>query len=244
MNLLLLIGNPTGAVNLTTAYKVGELGEIALLALEKGLIPPAEVRLFQPKLLWEVLGEPPPFQIGLIVLPFEPAFVGTGLGGDNLLVPIAWRTQQPLEVNLWHVAHEITEGALLFRQPSLPRWTKEGIAQLGAYLFFKRGYPHLLPKAEEHYFTKGFSDVEAFLSWLDLTKMLDPSDPFASIAAWSLGDHKSPLERQRYATALWIFRNLYGEEPDLKRAIEDIQALGPEGLAEKIRTCPLPSSRS
>lgn len=235
-----LLISPEGTMKLVELVLVDRLEDRLEVYADRGLdegVLRREMQniraLVSPKIVLEVLGEKTRVRPTLTVLDRKLALLATPLTQGEPILAVPWRAYETAGVNLWHLVHEWIEAHLLFEFPGLPRWAKEGLAQLGAYLYLRQQAPHLLPTALEHYARWGQVGAEVFFSWPDLKDRLG-RDPLHALAQWAQGGHQSPQERARYATALLAFRERYGGNTSLSPLLERIRTSGWEPLREEV----------
>jgi hypothetical protein len=90
---------------------------------------------------------------------------------DGMPICIPWRINWKLKANLWHYIHEVTEINLLNTIPYCPRWYKEGMAQLIAFLAMQNEFGiQETNQLVAEYYGLVIANVNELLNWAANTK--------------------------------------------------------------------------
>jgi hypothetical protein len=167
-----------------------------------------------------------------VVITRLPDAVGAiGLGQEQAVFPIMWRSALSNAENLWYFIHEMTEYRLLTGMNDLPRWFWEGMAQIVAYLIVKEIDPKRAAFIQQQYLTDGMASLEDYLRWnkvwtpTETDRHLTVDATVAAVLAAADQMHFTPKEKRNYATALEFFRAHIASLVEARSVLNTVQQL-------------------
>ena len=155
------------------------------------------------------------------VLDKEPVMIFSTkpIEGSTFYVPVSWRIKKPSYINMWHFVHETTEINLKTNYGSKPRWLVEGVAQLAAFIYFRKFHPSSLPLALRYYDSWGTATLQDYFLWkhkhFSFDDISNVSEPLKALLDWANTEHDEELEHKLYATALELFSARYGDNASI-----------------------------